>query len=745
VAYERATGEAALHLLTVLGGPGVGKTRLVVEAAARLGGDPAVLVGRCLPYGNGSTFRPLAEVVRQAAGIGLDDPPAAARAKLAAVVRAGPGPPGDGALVAERIGQLIGLEAAPAPIEEAVWSTRRLLEALATARPLAAVFDDLHWAEPTFLDLLEQLAETTHEGPILLVAVARPELLEQRPGWAGGRPNALSVLLEPLGPDESGALLEGLAGGGSLPAQATERICRAAGGNPLFIEELLAALVEEGRLRRAGGAWEVAGDLAASGIPPTIQALVAARLDRLDGRDRDVLERAAVVGLAFEQDTVAELSPEAARAEVLERLRGLVRRELLRTAPARRQREAGYQFRHLLVRDAVYQAVPEGVRAELHERLAGLLEARAGARVREYEEIVGYHLEQAWRYLAELGPIERHGRELGARASGRLATAGRRALARGDTPAATALLDRALAVAPGDDPVRGHLLNDLAESLVAAGDFARADEVLTAASAAAEAGGDGGGLLAQVALGRLGMRLLIEPGLPLDAIQGEVEAAIAALEQAGDDRGLARAWRLLGYEHFMRCRIERAEAALARTIEHARRAADERVDAYARGMLAAAAFWGPLPVADGVDRCRRLLEEAAGNRYVEGSVLHILGALAAMQGRFDQARDLVDRGAEVAAALGRLRLAAIWSQFAATVETLAGRPEAAEERLQRLPGPGADGGDRGPLQPGRRPRPRPGPGRPPRRPGAWPRRARPWPPERTSTPRSAGGRPRPGP
>ena len=680
-AYERAAGEAALHLLTVLGGAGVGKTRLVLEAAGRLPGDPAVLVGRCLPYGNGSTFWPLAEVVRQAAGIGLDDPPAAARAKLAAVVEADP----DGALVAERIGQLIGLEATPAPIEEAVWSTRRLLEALAAASPLVAVFDDLHWAEPTFLDLLEQLAETTHEGPILLVAVARPELLEQRPGWAGGRPNALSVLLEPLGPDESGALLEGLAGGGSLPAQATERICRAAGGNPLFIEELLAALVEEGRLRRAGGAWEVAGDLAASGIPPTIQALVAARLDRLDGRDRDVLERAAVVGLAFEQATVAELSPEAARAEVPERLRGLVRRELLRTAPARLPAEAGYQFRHLLVRDAVYQAVPKGVRAELHERLAGLLEARAGARVREYEEIVGYHLEQAWRYLAELGPgpIERRGRELGARASGRLAAAGRRALARGDTPAATALLDRALAVAPGDDPTRGHLLNDLAESLVAAGDFTRADEVLTAATVAAEAGGDGGGLLAQVAVGRLGMRLLIEPGLPLDAIQGEVEAAIAALEQAGDDRGLARAWRLLGYEHFMRCRIERAEAALARTIEHARRAADERVDAYARGMLAAAAFWGPLPVADGVDRCRRLLDEAAGNRYVEGSVLHILGALAAMQGRFDQARDLVDQGTEVAAALGRLRLAAIWSQFAATVETLAGRPEAAEERLTR--------------------------------------------------------------
>jgi class 3 adenylate cyclase/tetratricopeptide (TPR) repeat protein len=678
-AYERAAGETALHLLTVLGGAGVGKTRLVLEAAGRLEGEPALLLGRCLPYGNGSTFWPLAEVVRQAAGIGLEDPPAAARAKLAALVTRGDP---DGDLVAERIGQLIGLEADPAPIEEAAWTTRRLLASLAADRPLVVVFDDLHWAEPTFLDLVEQLGEGGHQAPILLVAVARPELLEQRPAWAGGRPNAVGMLLEPLGPDESGALLDGLAGGGALPPTARERITRAAGGNPLFIEELLTTLVDEGRLRRKDGGWEVAGDLAASGTPPTIQALVAARLDRLDGGDRDVLERAAVVGQAFESATVAELSPPAARDGVPARLRGLVRREFLRPAPARLPAEAAYQFRHLLVRDAVYAAVPKQARAELHERLAGLLEARAGARVREYEEIVGYHLEQAWRFLAELGPIDRRGRELGARAAGRLAAAGRRALGRGDTPAATALLDRALALLPGDDPLRGHLLNDLAESLVAAGDFGRAAEVLTAATVAAEAGPDGG-LLAQVAVGRLGMRLLTEPGLPLDTIQGEVEAAIDALGRAGDDRGLARAWRLLGYESFMRCRIETAEEALARTIEHARRAGDERVHAYARGMLAAAAFWGPLPVPDGVDRCRRLLAEAAGNRYVEGSVLHVLAALAAMQGRFDQARDLVEEGAEVAAALGRLRLAAIWSQFAATVESLAGRPEAAEERLQR--------------------------------------------------------------
>jgi hypothetical protein len=358
-AYERAAAEHALALVTVLGGAGVGKTRLVLEAAGRLEGDPAVLVGRCLPYGNGSTFWPLAEVVRQAAGIGLEDPPEEARAKLAALLE---GAVPEGALVAERIGQLIGqligLEADPAPVEEAAWSTGRLLEALAAERPLVVVFDDLHWAEPTFLDLVERLGEGGRGAPVLLVAVARPELLEQRPAWAGGRPNAVSMLLEPLGPQESGALLDGLARGRD-----------AAGHGP--------GADHPGRRRQPPVHRGATGSL--RGTPPTIQALVAARLDRLEGRDRDVLERAAVVGQAFEQDTVAELSPPDARAQVPERLGRLVRREFLRTAPARLPAGAGYQFRHLLVRDAVYRSVPKQVRADPHERLAGLLEARAGA------------------------------------------------------------------------------------------------------------------------------------------------------------------------------------------------------------------------------------------------------------------------------------------------------------------------------------------------------------------------------
>jgi tetratricopeptide (TPR) repeat protein len=573
-AYERAAGEPAPTLATVLGGAGVGKTRLVLEAAGRLEGDPAVLVGRCLPYGNGSTFWPLAEVVRQAAGIGLEDPPGPATAKLAALLE---GAAPEGSLVAERIGQLIGLEADPAPIEQAAWSTSRLLEALAAERPLVVVLDDLHWAEPTFLDLVEALGDGLRAAPVLLVAVARPELLEQRPAWSGGRTNAVTMLLEP-GPDESGALLDGLAGDGALPATARERITRAAGDNPLFIEELLATLVEEGRLRRQAGGWVVAGDLAASETPPTIQALVAARLDRLDARDRDVLERAAVVGQAFEQGTVAELSPPDARAEVPDRLGRLVRREFLRPAPARLPAEAGYQFRHLLVRDAVYQSVPKHVRADLHERLAGLLEARAGARVREYEEIVGHHLEQAWRCLAELGPLDRRGRELGARAAGRLAAAGRRALARGDTPAATALLDRAVALLPDGHPQLALLRTDLADSLITAGDYRRGDQTLTEALAAA--GPEDAGLRAHVLITRLRMRLTTEPGLEFEPLRHQVEEAVAVLERLGDERGLARAWRLLGDERFVRCRIEQAEQAISRAIDHARLAGgQDRPDA----------------------------------------------------------------------------------------------------------------------------------------------------------------------
>jgi len=310
----RVAGIRTCHLLTVLGQAGVGKTRLVGEALRGLP-SATVLRGRCLSYGEGITYWPVAEIVRQAAGISDTDPPAAATAKLRRLLGPQPtgrGEPGDqegdADQVAARIGQLIGLEAAPGPAEEAVWAFRRLLEILADRGPVVVVFDDLHWAEPGLLDLVEHVADYARGAPILLVAMARPEFLEQRPGWAGGKLNATTMLLEPLDDAEAAELLAALAGPIALPEGAAKPITKAAEGNPLFLEELLAALVEEGRLRPADGRW-VAADLADLGIPSSIQALLTARLDRLDDDERAVLERAAVAGQVFEQNAVVELSP----------------------------------------------------------------------------------------------------------------------------------------------------------------------------------------------------------------------------------------------------------------------------------------------------------------------------------------------------------------------------------------------------------------------------------------------------
>ncbi|HEV2872307.1 MAG TPA: AAA family ATPase, partial [Actinomycetota bacterium] len=341
--YERVVSTASSHLLTVLGPAGAGKTRLVTEAVAGLPGA-TVLRGRCLSYGEGITFWPVAEIVRQAAGIADTDPPAGATAKLRRLLDAaesrpeGSGEPQGGApgnreseRVAARVAQLIGLEAAPAPAEEAAWAFRRLLELLAARGPLVVVLDDLHWAEPGLLDLVEHVADYGRGAPILLVAMARPEFLEDRPGWAGGKLNATTLLLEPLAEAEATQLLAALAGPLSRPEAAARPITKAAGGNPLFLEELLAALVEEGRLRRQDGRW-VAASLDDLGIPPSIQALLTARLDRREDAERAVLERAAVAGQVFEQNAVAELTPPSQRHEVPARLQALVGRELLRPA-----------------------------------------------------------------------------------------------------------------------------------------------------------------------------------------------------------------------------------------------------------------------------------------------------------------------------------------------------------------------------------------------------------------------------
>jgi class 3 adenylate cyclase len=272
-----AAGSRMCHLATVLGPAGVGKSRLVAEVLADLEGTAGVLSGRCLPYGEGITFWPLAEAVRQAAGVVEGDGLAGVRAKLGALLDGEP----DARPVAERIARLIGLEAAAGAVRDAAWAVRRLLEAVARERLVVLLLDDLHWAEPTLLEVVEHVAERSHGAPILLLCVARPELVERHPTWGTGGRNATTIVLEPLGAEESARLLDGLIGEESLDAGTRTRITELAGGNPLFLEELLAMLMDAGRLERHPGGWRpVAGEPLA--MPPTIQALLAARLDQFD-------------------------------------------------------------------------------------------------------------------------------------------------------------------------------------------------------------------------------------------------------------------------------------------------------------------------------------------------------------------------------------------------------------------------------------------------------------------------------
>ncbi|HEX2157540.1 MAG TPA: AAA family ATPase, partial [Actinomycetes bacterium] len=708
--YERVVSTASSHLLTVLGPAGVGKTRLVGEAVAELPGA-TVLRGRCLSYGEGITYWPVAEIVRQAAGIADTDPPAEASGKLRALLDADGDDRREREHVAARVAQLIGLEAAPAPAEEAAWAFRRLLELLAGHGPparrsrigdastpagalagpaqasrasstgaLVVVLDDLHWAEPSLLDLVEHVADYGRGAPILLVAMARPEFLEQRPGWAGGKLNATTLLLEPLADAEATRLLDALAGPQVLPEAAAHSISKAAGGNPLFLEELLAALVEEGRLRRQDGRW-VTADLDDLGIPPSIQALLTARLDRLEDAERAVLERAAVAGQVFDQTAVVALSPPSVRAQVPARLEALVRRELLRPAPARLTGGQGFQFRHLLLRDATYDSIPKQARAELHELFAVWGERTAGPRLREVEEIVGWHLEQAWRYRVELGIVDERNQRLATAAARHLGAAGRRALGRGDLPAASKLLERAVSLLPAGDPGGLELLIELADVLVATGEFTRAEAVLDQVTAAAADRGDER-VAAHAKVARLRMAVSVASDLDADAIQQQTRRAIATFAEFEDQRGLAKAWGLLAALGFLRCRIAEAEAAAGQAVTHSRLARDDPSESWAWGLLAQGAFWGPTPAPEGIRRCQELLTQAHGNRRSELIALQSMAGLQAMDAQAEAARATVGRALHLAADMGENRVAALAREFAAIALALAGDPAAAEQQLR---------------------------------------------------------------
>ena len=623
-AWERLRSEGACHLFTILGSAGVGKSRLTAEFLASLE-DVHVVRGRCLSYGEGITYWPVVEAVLQ-----LGRRPSDPRAAVA-------------------IASLLGESEEPATADEIAWAFRKLLEESA---PVVCVFDDLHWAEPTFLDLVDHVADWSRDAPILLLCIARPELLDRRTTWAGGKLNATTVLLEPLTAEETEELIDRLLGDAGLDDALRARIGEGAEGNPLFVEQMLAMVAESPN-----------GDV---DVPPTIQALLAARLDQLDASERGVLERGSIEGKIFHRGGVEALAPE--ESDVPTKLMALVRKELVRPDRTQLPGDDAFRFRHLLIRDAAYDGLPKAARAELHERFASWLEGH-GSDLIELDEILGYHLEQALRYRAELGLGGEETDDLAGRASARLAAAAERAALRSDAAASGALYERAVVLAADDSRAFERELR-LVRMRMESGDLAGALREADSLIDRAERSNDRPREL-RSRLARARVSNLAEPATG-GAFRPLVDEALELFGALGDDAGLADAWSIASTADHVALRWGRVQESLERMLEHAERIGDRLLADEANARLTSAYLYGPTPV-----------DEAIAWHVAHPSehpfFLANIGQLEAMRGNLTRARELYGTAIERGKERGQLLLAASATMEAVDAELAAGDPALAAQ------------------------------------------------------------------
>ena len=675
-AFSRAARDRSCVLATILGAAGVGKSRLTAEFLAGLPETSTVVRGQCLSYGDGITYWPVVEMLTAVAGILEADDPAEIRSKIEALL----GGTNEAAIASGRLAEFLGLAGATASPEETHWAIRRLFEALAAERPLVAVFDDIHWAEPGLLDLIEHVAEWTRDAPILLVCPARPELKDVRPDW-GAQVTATTLLLDPLSQDESDQLIAGLLGRADTPATVAARVMEAAEGNPLFVEQTVAMLIDDGLVRQDEDGWVVTGDLSNLTVPPTIDGLLQARLDRLSPEEQRVIERASVEGRIFHWGSVTDLSSDLAPGEVGRHLMALRRRDLIGPEQALFGGSEAFRFRHALIRDAAYERIPKRMRSELHEGHARWLERSAAERLPEFEEVLAHHLEQAVGLRSELGPLDDHGRELAEEAATRLASGGRRAAARGDLLAASKLMDRAVALMDPDDPVRVDLLVRLGTASFHSGRLDRARSALDQAVDASSRVADRG-LEIRARLAQLAVLWQTEPEGVTERLKWEAEAAIPVLEELDDDVGLARAWSALCGVGLMWCHASDMDTASKRAAFYAERAGDRAALLEAAVPRMAAPALGMDRPEVGIQRCEEVRAWLPDDRFIDALADTEQAGCAALLGQFDWGRRKLRRGEETLLDLGqKLWLGAIATN-AAPIEILAGDLEAAERSLR---------------------------------------------------------------
>ncbi len=601
---DRLLGEAidnkGSRICTVLGGPGVGKSRLAHEWVRSVEDRASVLTGRCLSYGEGTTFQPLIE--------------------------------------------MLGFLPESLEVEEIFINVRDRFESLAAERSLVAVFDDLHWAEPTLLDLIGYLATVLQGLPLLCVCLARPDF---QPPWEGER-----ILLSPLPRAEAAELVRGLSG--ELSEEQEVLILQRAEGNPLYLEQMLAMLAEDSSFE----------------VPPSIQVLISARLDRLPSDELRLAQRASVVGRGFSRSSLVALSPPG--TEVSATLQRLMRKDLLESHRSNGADEL--HFKHALIRDGAYASLAKSERASLHARLAGWLAEKAGA-----EEVIGFHFEQAFRHRTEIGPADEKARALASEGARRLRIAGRRALDQGDLPAAVNLLGRSFALEVPENREYTLLSIAFASALVGTGDLERAAKTLERAVADANDPVLRFHARLELTVVRTTAGLLTDS----EELRRIAEEAMQVFENAGYDLGLAAAWSAVGLFHHNAVRVEPRHEAYERALDYARRAQDSRLQRQLIMRLTQGLEWGPMPVSDALRYCKELLDECRGDVFVEAACYVALGVMTAMTGEFNEGRALVERAhrtwSEFGDTIGILRA----SESRRGVEMLAGNFVAAEEETRR--------------------------------------------------------------
>ncbi len=670
---DEAVARRGARLVTVMGDPGVGKTRLASEFAASQQ-DAVVLQIRCAADGT-VALAPVVEVLRTR-DIEADLPAAV---------------PERDRIVRDLTGMAGGVAGS---VEETFWALRRYFEVLAERGLLILVLDDVQWADALLLDFVEHLSEWVREAPVLMIALGRPELRESRPelvtvgGWVGD-----AIRLGGLEPGATAELAARVLGTDQLPTELLARLPSSTGGNPLFVRELVAMLVHDGVLVAEADGWRLTIDVDAIAVPPTIQALLASRLERMNTADRRVLETASVIGTDFSPAAVCALSG-ASPAEVKTSLDRLRRLELAQPSGAYIGDEPVWRFHHILIRDVAYRRLLKSDRAELHERFADWVRDGGRAGVFESDELLARHLESAYGYRCELGVRDSATADLAVRSAQCYLSAARRALDRDALVSAGAQAARGAALA-ADPALRAELLLVGCEAYLSAGDVAAGAPLVDELDRIEDAA-----LAPWATCYRCQYIVYTDPSR-LPEVDERLQEAIDEFARRGDPAGTAKAYRVRANARGRLGRIGEAEADLFEALVAARQCGDHRQITAALGAAPNAALWGPSPAPKAGGRCLdvvRMQRMTTAAPSLEATSLRCLAVLELLRGRPDKARSMLGDARQIVSDLGLRHGLMETELYAGIIESMVGDPVAAEPyfrtALQGLDslGVGADAG-----------------------------------------------------